>query len=346
MAIGKRLAGPERDELLAAVVERAFRDHAAQLYRYVYSKVGQAALAEDLTSEVFLKALRWLQQERSPQSVRGWLYATARTTISDDWQRRQRLPTVPLEAVQDRPSSGAAHVGEAAARIHGRVTHLLGLLPPRERTVLTLRYVRGYSATDIGEVLGMSPSHVRVVQVRALRLAAALEANEDADERSTTMQAYHDGLSEPVQRVLAVAQDEAVRFDHDYIGTEHVLLGLMRDTNSVAARVLANLEVTSERIQGGILFFMGRGLARPAWPGRGPRTAPPGDTPTLTPRAQTALALAHDEAHRFRDPAVYPEHVLLGLMREGDGLAAGMLQGLGVTLDQLREQTMAVRSTP
>ena len=136
--------------------------------------------------------------------------------------------------------------------------------------------------------------------------------------------------------MLAVAQDEAVRFDHDYIGTEHVLLGLMRDTDSVAARVLANLEVTSERIQGGILFFMGRG----------PRTATPGDAPTLTPRAQTALALAHDEAHRFRDPAVYPEHVLLGLMREGDGLAAGMLQGLGVTLDQLREQTMAVRSTP
>ena len=114
---------------------------------------------------------------------------------------------------------------------------------------------------------------------------------------------------------------------------------------SVAARVLANLGVTSERIQGGILFFMGRGLQRPAYPG-GPRTATPGDTSTLTPRAQAALALAHDEAHRFRDPAVYPEHLLLGLMREGDGLAAGMLQGLGVTLDQLREQTMAVRSTP
>jgi hypothetical protein len=224
--------------------------------------------------------------------------------------------------------------------------HLLGLLPPRERTVLTLRYLRGYSAADIGEVLGMSPSHVRVVQVRALRLAAALEANEDPDERRTAMQAHHGGLSEPVQRVLAVAQDEAVRFDHDYIGTEHVLLGLMRDTDSVAARVLANLGVTSERIQGGILFFMGRGLSYPAWPGRGPRTATPGDTPTLTPRAQTALALAHDEAHRFSDPAVYPEHVLLRLMREGDGLAAGMLQGLGVTLDQLREQTMAVRSTP
>jgi RNA polymerase sigma factor (sigma-70 family) len=332
----KRLADPDPDELLAAVVERAFREHAAQLYRYIYSKVGQAALAEDLTSEVFLKALRWLQQERSPQSIRGWLYATARTTISDDWQRRQRLPTVPLEVVQDRPSSGGARIEEAAARIQARVTHLLGLLPPRERTILTLRYVRGYTAADIGEVLGMSPSHVRVVQVRALRLAAALEANEDPDERRTAMQAHHGGLSEPVQRVLAVAQDEAVRFEHDYIGTEHVLLALMRDTDGVAARVLANLGVASERIQGGILFFMGCG----------PRTATPGDTPTLTPRAQRALALAHDEAHHFRDPAVYPEHVLLGLMREGDGLAAGMLQGLGVTLDQLREQTTAVRSTP
>ena len=323
--------GSEHDEVLASVVERTFRAHAAQLYRYIYSKVGHVALAEDLTSEVFLKAFRWLQQERSPHSVRGWLYATARTTISDHWQRQQRLSLLPLDDAQNLLPARDVPSGGGESQAQARVLRLLSLLPPRERTVLTLRYLRGYTAAETGAALGLTPSHVRVVQVRALRLAATLEA----EERSTTVQTQEDGFTEQVRHALVVARDEAAAFDHDFIGTEHLLLGLMRDDRSIAATVLADLGMTAERVRGGVLFFMGRG----------PHVGAPGGAPELTPRAQTALTLAADEARSLGDPSVGTEHALLGLMREGDGLAAGMLQMLGVTMERLREQTMRVWSS-
>src|SRR5881227_1417408 len=71
-----------------------FRENAARIYRFIYAKVGNRAAAEDLTSEVFLKAVRWLAQDRSAESIRAWLYIVARSTIADYWRQQSRQPTV------------------------------------------------------------------------------------------------------------------------------------------------------------------------------------------------------------------------------------------------------------
>lgn len=162
-------------------LDTAFRENAAQLYRFIYSKVGSGPLAEDLTSEVFLKAARWLQHDRSADSVRGWLYATARTTIVDHWRRQAQIETLPLESWEDVLFCGRDPV-EETRRTRERAQRLLTLLPEREREVLALRFLRGYNAAEIGRALGLSPGNVRVLQLRALRRAAGLLLDPDRQE--------------------------------------------------------------------------------------------------------------------------------------------------------------------
>jgi RNA polymerase sigma factor (sigma-70 family) len=154
-----------------------YRAYAADLQRSISNKVGDPALAEDLTSTVFLKALRWLRSDQSPESVRGWLYATARTTIVDHWkaQRKSEMRSLSgleeLLGVRDDPAF-------ANQQAEMRVQHLLSFLPERDRDILTLRYLQGYSAAEIAETLGTSASHIRVLQLRALRRAAQVETTE------------------------------------------------------------------------------------------------------------------------------------------------------------------------
>src|SRR5260370_35201585 len=87
-----------------AQLEAIFRAHVADLYRYIYWQVHQAVIAEDLTSSVFLKALRWLQQDRSPESVKGWLYATARSLLADYWREQTQINLLPLEPAEEIPA--------------------------------------------------------------------------------------------------------------------------------------------------------------------------------------------------------------------------------------------------
>ncbi|HLX57772.1 MAG TPA: sigma factor, partial [Ktedonobacteraceae bacterium] len=86
-----------------AQLETIFRTQVADLYRYIYQQVHQTVIAEDLTSAVFLKALRWLQLDRSPESVKGWLYATARSLIADYWREQAQFHLLPLEAAERVP---------------------------------------------------------------------------------------------------------------------------------------------------------------------------------------------------------------------------------------------------
>ena len=88
----------ERLNWLAAI----YRAYADDLQRYIYNKVGELALAEDLTSTVFLKALRWLRVDQSEESARGWLYATARTTIADHWQALGQYETRSLAGLVEQ----------------------------------------------------------------------------------------------------------------------------------------------------------------------------------------------------------------------------------------------------
>lgn len=137
-------------------------------------------------------------------------------------------------------------------------------------------------------------------------------------------------FSERARRVLSLAQEEAQRFNHNYIGTEHILLGLVRETEGVAARVLLNLNVELVKVRSAVEFIIGRG-ERPT----------PGEI-GLTPRAKKVIELAVDEARRLNHHYIGTEHLLIGLMREGEGVAAGVLESLGVGLEKVREETNSI----
>src|SRR5919109_5633255 len=148
-----------------------FRENAARIYRFIYAKVGNREAAEDLTSQVFLKAVRWLAQDRSADSIRAWLYTVARGTIADYWREQSQQPTVPLED-PDAVLFCGREAPEEVRRTRERAWRILQALTEREREVLRLRFLHGYTAVEIGQALGLSPGNVRVLQLRALRRAA------------------------------------------------------------------------------------------------------------------------------------------------------------------------------
>lgn len=150
----------------------AFQENAAKIYSFIYAKVGNRETAEDLTSQVFLKATRWLAEDRSADSIRSWLYTTARSTIVDYWREQSRLPSVPLDDYADLLFCGTDGP-EEVRRTRERAVRILNALPDREREVLRLRFLQGYTAAEIGRALGLAPGNVRVLQLRALRRAAA-----------------------------------------------------------------------------------------------------------------------------------------------------------------------------
>ncbi len=141
-----------------------------------------------------------------------------------------------------------------------------------------------------------------------------------------------DKFTDRARKVLTLAQDEAQRFNHNYIGTEHLLLGLVREGDGVAARVLENLNVELPKVRTAVEFIIGRG-DRPVVGEVG-----------LTPRAKRVIELAIDEARRLGHNYIGTEHLLLGLVREGEGIAAGVLESLGVSLDKVRHEVIRVLS--
>jgi len=139
-----------------------------------------------------------------------------------------------------------------------------------------------------------------------------------------------DRFNDRAKRVLALAQDEAVRFNHNYIGAEHLLLGLVREGEGVAARVLDSLGVELSKVRAAVEFTIGRGDA----------TTSPSEI-TLTPRVKKIVELAIDEARKLGHSHVGTEHLLLGIAREGESVASGVLQSLGVKLETVRHQVIA-----
>src|SRR2546430_16410838 len=141
-----------------------------------------------------------------------------------------------------------------------------------------------------------------------------------------------DKFTERARKVLQLAQEEAQRFNHNYIGTEHILLGLVREGDGVAARVLNNLGVELHKVRSAVEFIIGRG-----------DRAVMGEI-GLTPRAKKVIELAVDEARRLNHHYIGTEHLLLGLVREGEGIAAGLLESLGVNLERVRAETTRILS--
>jgi ATP-dependent Clp protease ATP-binding subunit ClpA len=159
-----------------------------------------------------------------------------------------------------------------------------------------------------------------------------METEESNTVRKRLQQAgMFDKFTEAARRTLVYAQEEARRFKHDYIGTEHLLLGLLRDDQAVAGRALSDLGVTIESGRKALAFINPPGSASPASKGG------------LTPRAKKAMELGVEEARDLGDRYLGTEHILLGIIREREGLGAGILTGMGLDPDRVRAQVLHVR---
>jgi ATP-dependent Clp protease ATP-binding subunit ClpC len=138
-------------------------------------------------------------------------------------------------------------------------------------------------------------------------------------------------FTDRVRKVLAMAREEAIRLQHDYVGTEHVLLGLIREGEGVAAAVLSNLNVDLDAVHEGVEESVRPGKA----------TIALGELP-YTSRAKKVLEYAMAEARELNHSYVGTEHLLLGLLREEKGIAAQVLNSLGVTLEEARSETLRI----
>ncbi len=139
-----------------------------------------------------------------------------------------------------------------------------------------------------------------------------------------------DRFTKKARRVLSLAQEEAQALNHGYIGTEHLLLGLVREGDGVAARVLRDLGVDLPKVRQAVEDIVGRGKRTTV--GR----------IGLTPRTKRVIELAVEEARRLGHHYIGTEHLLLGLVREGNGIAADVLASLGVSLEAVRRRTLEV----
>jgi ATP-dependent Clp protease ATP-binding subunit ClpA len=141
-----------------------------------------------------------------------------------------------------------------------------------------------------------------------------------------------DKFTERARKVLGLAQVEAQHLHHNYIGTEHLLLGLVAEGDGVAAVVLRNLDVDLNKVRAAVEHIIGRGDRIVL-----------GDI-GLTPRAKKVIELSADEARRMNHRYIGTEHILLGLLREGEGIAAGVLESFGLELLAIRRETLRVLS--
>src|SRR5687767_13182364 len=139
-------------------------------------------------------------------------------------------------------------------------------------------------------------------------------------------------FTDRARRVVVLAQEEARMLNHNYIGTEHILLGLVHEGEGVAANALESLGISLESVRSGVEEIIGQG-----------QTAPTGHIP-FTPRAKKVLELALREALQLGHNYIGTEHILLGLIREGEGVAAQVLQKLGADLNRVRQQVIQLLS--
>ncbi|MDQ2745507.1 MAG: sigma-70 family RNA polymerase sigma factor [Chloroflexota bacterium] len=152
-------------------LDQVFERYLDPVYRFLYSRLGNREDAEDLTSEVFLKATRQLDRSRSEASIAQWLFTVARTVLADHWRRyyrsgaplpldEQRVGEIPNPSTDTPPGNHAQAVAD-----------LLAGLSERYRTVLELRFLHGYSIQETARELGLTPENVKVIQHRALAKA-------------------------------------------------------------------------------------------------------------------------------------------------------------------------------
>ncbi|MBB4825340.1 ATP-dependent Clp protease ATP-binding subunit ClpC [Sporosarcina luteola] len=139
---------------------------------------------------------------------------------------------------------------------------------------------------------------------------------------------FNNRLTQRAQKVLQLAQEEAIRMKHESIGTEHILLGLIREGGGIAAKALEAIDVSFETIEKGVESLVGTG------------TKDVGPIVHYTPRAKKVIELSVDESRKLGHSYIGTEHILLALIREGEGVAARVLNNAGVSLNRARQQVL------
>ena len=157
--------------------QTSYQENLGLIYRYVYSKVGNREEAEDLTSQIFLKAVRGGETERGAQSMRKWLFQVARTTIADYWRAHYQVATGSLDALLDAGWEGPAadELVVLSSQPQDRVRRILQALPEHYREVLTCRFLLNLSVRETAVRMNLTEANVKVLQFRALKRAAELE---------------------------------------------------------------------------------------------------------------------------------------------------------------------------
>ncbi|HEX6139447.1 MAG TPA: sigma-70 family RNA polymerase sigma factor [Candidatus Limnocylindria bacterium] len=163
--------------------EEIYDEHVVPIYRFIHARVGNRPDAEDLTAQVFMRAVEQLDTTREPGQIASWLYRVSQNAIADYWRAFYRLPVIGTEqvapgwepaepnAARERPSDGEPSTA--------RVKSLLARLPERYRIVLELRFLQRLSVAETAQRMGVSHGNAKILQYRALRRAALLG---DADD--------------------------------------------------------------------------------------------------------------------------------------------------------------------
>src|SRR5947208_4231706 len=144
----------------------AYQTHVTAIYQYIYNRVGNRPDAEDLTAQVFMKAINGMRNDVSVPELRSWLYRVAQTTLADHWREYYAEDTGELDDDVTRPPAPRENP-EAIQRVDA----LLATLPESYRRVLELRFLRGYSVRETAQALDLSETNVKVLQFRALNRA-------------------------------------------------------------------------------------------------------------------------------------------------------------------------------
>jgi RNA polymerase sigma-70 factor, ECF subfamily len=156
--------------------EKVYEEHVVGVYRFIYARVGNHPDAEDLTAQVFVRAVEQLDTTREPGQIAAWLYRVAHNATADYWRAFYRLPLVGADHVAPgwEPADDTKPAAEPDERSAVRVQALLRRLPEHYRRVLELRFLERLSVAETATAMGISNGNARVLQYRALRRAALL----------------------------------------------------------------------------------------------------------------------------------------------------------------------------
>jgi hypothetical protein len=288
-----------------------------------------AALALSILSIVFGIIFFRMQMQQSRNMMRDTSdFISEMTTLLNEIRISQNVTGQQIKDQYDKLLDAALH-GQgssvnAAATGAVQVEELSKRLASLEKAAKTLKEPEKIKAEvrDLRGSVGALSATVRQF---------VTSVTEEERERPRTASRF-EKFTERARRVLTLAQEEAKHFNHDYIGTEHFLLGLLREKEGVAAKVLTKLGASLSDVRSALELILVHGEK--------PSTSDIG----LTPRAKRVIELAISEARQLGHNYIGTEHLLLGLLREGGGVANAVLDNFGVTLEKARAGTAKVLS--